>query len=83
MLNQGIHGSEPRLWVHGQEEREEVIEGKLGRFVELAKDLIRSIGVHVVVAVPLDSEEERTRRGVPRMALRDRLVNASSILAAT
>ena len=83
MLNQGIHGSEPRLWVHGQEEREEVVEGKLGRLVELAKDLIRSIGVHVVVAVPLDSEEERTRRRVPRMALRDRLVNASSILAAT
>ena len=83
MLNQGIHGSEPRLWVHGQEEREEVIEGKLGRLVELAKDLIRSIGVHVVVAVPLDSEEERTRRRVPRMALRDGLVYASGILAAT
>ena len=83
MLNQGVHGSEPRLWMHGQEEREEVIEGKLGCLVELAKDLIRSISVHVVVAVPLDSEEKRARRGVPRMALRDWLVNASGILAAT
>ena len=57
-LEQGVHGSEPSRRVEGEEKREEVVEGQLWCRVKRSQDLVRPVRVHVVVAVPLDAEEQ-------------------------
>lgn len=62
-----------------KQQRVGVVVGHHGRFINFPQNLVRSVGVHVVVGVPLNPEQGEARLRVPTVLLVDRLVNASLV----
>ena len=52
----GVHDAEPEWRTHGQNEGVNVVVWELWGTVDFSQNLIRSVAMHVVVAVPLDAK---------------------------
>lgn len=77
-----VHYFEPKGWIESENECVDVIIGHLRRLVDLPKNLVGLLRVHVVIRMPLDSEQEGRASCVPAVLLIHGLPDTTLVLFA-